>query len=428
MKIISLQAENIKKLVAVEIKPDGNVVQITGKNGQGKTSVLDSIWWALAGVKNVQSVPIRKGEDKAKIRLDLGDLIVTRSFKSGKDGIATSSISVENASGARFPSPQSVLDKLIGSLSFDPLAFARMVPRDQFNTLRKFVPNVDFEAIDEANRSDYTKRTEFNRQAKALTASSNAIEVNIGNTNQNKKIDESALVLDMEMAGRKNFDIQNEIHKREDLQSKARDIQIHADRRRGEAEEMIADASDLEDEGKAITDELSKRPKVQAPVDISTIRAKINNARGINKEIDRLLEKKKYLFQAKRLEEEAEKLTSLMKLREQDKNDKIAAAKLPISGISFGDGSILMDGIPFDQISDSEQLRASLSIAMSLNPKLRVIRVRDGSLLDKDSMEIVSEMAKDKDFQVWIEKVDDSGKVGFVLEDGSLKSKEKAGG
>jgi len=45
MKIISLVAENVKKLVAVEIKPDGNLVEITGKNGQGKTSVLDSIWW-----------------------------------------------------------------------------------------------------------------------------------------------------------------------------------------------------------------------------------------------------------------------------------------------------------------------------------------------------------------------------------------------
>ena len=38
MKIVRLTAENIKRLVAVEITPDGNVVQITGKNGAGKTS------------------------------------------------------------------------------------------------------------------------------------------------------------------------------------------------------------------------------------------------------------------------------------------------------------------------------------------------------------------------------------------------------
>lgn len=49
MKIVSLTAENVKKLTVVEITPAGNLVQITGKNGQGKSSVLDAIWWALAG-------------------------------------------------------------------------------------------------------------------------------------------------------------------------------------------------------------------------------------------------------------------------------------------------------------------------------------------------------------------------------------------
>jgi hypothetical protein len=33
MKIIKLKAENIKKLIAIEITPQGNVVKITGKNG-----------------------------------------------------------------------------------------------------------------------------------------------------------------------------------------------------------------------------------------------------------------------------------------------------------------------------------------------------------------------------------------------------------
>lgn len=50
MKIVQLTAENVKRLTAVSIAPDGNLVQITGRNGQGKTSVLDAIWWALAGM------------------------------------------------------------------------------------------------------------------------------------------------------------------------------------------------------------------------------------------------------------------------------------------------------------------------------------------------------------------------------------------
>ena len=57
MKIIALQAENLKRLVAVDIRPDGNLVQITGKNGAGKTSVLDAIWWCLAGTSHIQAAP-----------------------------------------------------------------------------------------------------------------------------------------------------------------------------------------------------------------------------------------------------------------------------------------------------------------------------------------------------------------------------------
>src|SRR4051812_1903349 len=100
MKIVSLQAENIKRLVAVQITPDGNLVQITGKNGQGKSSVLDAIWWALAGSGNIQAQPIRKGEARGSIRLDLGELVVTRTFTRKGEHDYTTQIAVENAEGA----------------------------------------------------------------------------------------------------------------------------------------------------------------------------------------------------------------------------------------------------------------------------------------------------------------------------------------
>jgi len=77
-------------------------------------------------------------------------------------------------------------------------------------------------------------------------------------------------------------------------------------------------------------------------------------------------------------------------------------------------------GIPFDQASSSEQLRVSMSIAMAANPKLRVIRIQDGSLLDDNSMAAIAETAKANDYQIWIERVDDSGKVGIVIEDGRV--------
>lgn len=75
-KIISLKARNYQRLVAVEITPEGNVVTINGKNGAGKSSVLDSITAALGGVnKRDIPKPIRDGEDSAEIALETDELI-----------------------------------------------------------------------------------------------------------------------------------------------------------------------------------------------------------------------------------------------------------------------------------------------------------------------------------------------------------------
>ena len=59
MKIISLYVENIKKIKAVEIKPEGNTVIISGKNGNGKSSTIDSISMALGGKKLIQTNSLR---------------------------------------------------------------------------------------------------------------------------------------------------------------------------------------------------------------------------------------------------------------------------------------------------------------------------------------------------------------------------------
>jgi energy-coupling factor transporter ATP-binding protein EcfA2 len=147
MKIINLKAENIKKLVAIDITPTGHVVKITGKNGQGKTSILDSIFWALGGTENIQAQPIRQGEKKARVELDLGDMIVTRTFTEGG-----SALTITNKEGLKFPSPQTMLDNLLGRLAFDPLEFMSMDPKKQLETLRALT-GVDVSDLDKKRQS-----------------------------------------------------------------------------------------------------------------------------------------------------------------------------------------------------------------------------------------------------------------------------------
>jgi len=427
VKIISLQAENVKKLVAVEIRPDGNLVQITGKNGQGKTSVLDSIWWALAGASHIQSAPIRKGAAEARIRLDLGELKVTRTFRrAGEDGKETTSISVENADGARYPSPQKMLDALLGELSFDPLEFARMAPADQFNALRRFVPDVDFQAIANADRGDRERRTEVGRFARQERAAAALITTPVDTPEQ--PIDESALVTELEQAGAKNADLEQRIANRRRLADQADAYSKKAAEYRARQEELKRQIEQLEalavkevEKAEELKARVAGAEELPAPVDTAVIRNRIDEARAVNANVRKLDERMKHQARAHQLEQEMETLTAKIEKRQADKEAAIAAAQMPVKGLGFGDGAVLLNGLPFEQASDAEQLRTSVAIAMALNPKLRVIRVRDGSLLDEDALKLLGEVAAERDFQVWIERVDSSGKIGFVLEDGHVR-------
>ena len=137
LTIVELRASNVKRLVAVTIRPDhqGNLVVLGGANGAGKTSVLDAITMALGGREQIPPEPIRRGAEHAEIVVDLGEIVVRRTFTAAGGG----SLTVSNKEGARFQSPQTLLDKLYGTLSFDPLAFARQDPKTQAETLRKLL-------------------------------------------------------------------------------------------------------------------------------------------------------------------------------------------------------------------------------------------------------------------------------------------------
>ncbi len=426
MKIIELHAENIKKLIAVDIRPDSNLVQITGRNGQGKTSTLDCIWWAISGGRSIQTSPIRSGAEKAVIKLDLGEIHITRTFNRQEDGGFTTGLKVVAANGSRFDKPQDVLNTLLGTLSMDPLKFLRASPADQFDMAKAFVPDFDFVANTKARKAAFDERTDVNRRAKEKRSLADAIVLPPGAIP--KAVDPSKLQTQLGEAAQFNSDLATRKARREAaVRDRDRTIQ-ERDRLRALAEDLRQQAADLDAQADSqnsvvtqLEEQLANAEALPDPIDIAAIQDLLSRAAETNALAAKGEQRKAANTEADELEAKALALTKTIDAADKAKEKAIAAAEMPVHGLSFGDEEVLLDGQPFEQASDAQQLRTSIAIAAALNPKLRVIRVREGSLLDDQAMALLDAFADEHDVQIWIERVG-SGPVGFELENGMLKS------
>lgn len=417
MKILKLHAENVKRLKAVEIVPDadGNLVLISGRNNQGKSSVLDSIVWALGGTREVPQRPIRDGQDRAEISLDLGDyeprIRVTRTWTSNDK----SYLRVESAEGAKFASPQKMLDELIGRLSFDPLEFSRLGEKERQRVLRSVaeIP-IDLDELDRLRAAAYEARRELGRDLKqaegALAATPEAPE-----GTPSEEVSAADVAQELADAKAHNQGIESSANRVTSLGRECREIELEITRLQSQLDEQKAKLR----EKAAERDELASRPV--DPISEADIRYRLQTIEDTNANVRTARARQRAKAAVDEARARHEDADAQVKRLDQQRADALGLASFPVPGLGLDEGDVTFEGLPFGQLSSSAQLRISLGIAMALNPKLQVIRITDGSLLDSESMAVIQEMVADKGFQVWIEVVDESGQVGVVIEDGQVK-------
>lgn len=424
LKIIKLEASNIKRLKAVTIKPTGDVVIITGENDSGKTSTLDAIAYALGGKDLIDAVPIRTGASKAKVTVDLGEFKVTRSFS----GLGGSTLTIEDKSGAPARSPQTLLDKLCSRIAFDPLEFKRMTPDKQLDTLRKLV-GLDFTKLDALRKSAYETRTLVNRDLKAAQA--RAAEVEVDPETPDEEVVVSDLMASLTaLQGRNannalkragvNTDEKLLNEAADELKAVEKDIKALEER----LAELRKEQADLAGDITVKSIELGKKKDAVAALvdeDETPLKTKISEAGTINAKVR---DKKRYAAlkaEVEKTQKRTDDLTAEIEGYDKAKSDQLAAAKFPLPGLSFDDTGVLLNGVPFTQGSQAQQLQAAIAIGIAMNPTVRVILVRDASLLDDRSMELVAKMAAEHDMQFWLERVSDDAPGAIIIEDGAVK-------
>jgi DNA repair exonuclease SbcCD ATPase subunit len=511
MRILSFTAENFKKIRVVEIVPKGRTTTITGRNGQGKTSVLDALWALFAGKKAIPEKPVRKGAEKSKLSAVLSDeqdrpyLIAKRVISSDR----TTSLTIEAAPGAERPAgtPQAVLDALIGEMSFDPVEFIRLGgnaagKKRQVEILRGLVKlDVNLDELTNENRLDYGERTNVSRKIAELRAQAAAVIFSPGLPRE--RVDEAEIRERRRQANEANAQVVQRIQEKtrlarvlEDAEEGAErhqqlirdtsaqveqwktahpllmeDLQqaqklgsvlpalietaraITAERLRSALERAKEEAAEYcrvkSEQGANLVATISERSKVleaahhlerevqaavaaarvaweQAPaselVNLSDLDDELSRAELTNREIGKRERRDEIEAEVLKQEAEAARLTRAMEAREEKKRAALAGAKMPVEGLTFDEEKVWFKGIPLEQLGEAEQIRVGCALAMAANPKLRCVPIAHGESLDEESLALIDKLAEEHDFQIFMARVDASGKVGIVLEDGMVQA------
>lgn len=430
-KIIRLEAQNVKRIKAVSIEPTGAAVVVGGRNAQGKSSVLDAIEYALLGGRALPERPIRDGEKVAQVVCELDGLTVRRVI-----GVNGASLVVTGADGERVASPQKVLDRMVGAISFDPLEFVRADARTQVKTLAG-VLGVPVEALDQQRKDLYERRTQVNRALKSYEATAaTAVPEPIAVPSSADLIDEleraQAAARAVEDARREvmgahgylvqcGVDVNAAQAKVEQLERELAQAVRDLDAERAElarAQERKAAAEQAE----AATQAASAEQRA-----VEAIRADLTEHAGLTASAaqqqvawqawrDSVLRRDQHATAAELLTQEIADLDA-----ERARLVADGVARIGLAGLDVAETGVTFHGVPVKQASSAEQLRVAVGIGLAANPEIRVILIREGALLDDQALAEVVAMAAAADAQVWVERVGDGAECSVIIEDGEVQ-------
>lgn len=428
--ITKLQTANVKRLIVAEITPDGELVTVGGKNGAGKSSLLDSIEWALGGTRNIPAKPVRSGQRRAKTNVHLSNgLLVSRVYDaaSGK-----SRLKVTDAEGEAVSSPQTILNKLYGDLTFDPCAFERLQPTEQAAIVRRLA-GVDTAELDKRRAELFAERTDTNREHKRLEARHAAMphhddvpaeEVSLGDLmaelqsateEREKNAQARSAAADLErMVEQDSTGLARLDTEITELRRRLAELEGQRERRGAELDETRARAEQARKAADALTDP-----------DLEPIKERIQSAEAVTAKVRANRERERVHHEAQIFADTAEQLTAKLEAIDDEKERLLRDAKMPIEGLGFDLDGVTLHGVPLEQASQAERLRVSVAMGLALNPTLRVLLIRDGSRLDTDGLRMVAEMAREAGAQVWLEMVvrteADAEECSVIIEDGMVR-------
>lgn len=412
MNLLAIKARNWLGLEAVEIQPSGPVTEISGANGAGKSATLSAFVCALTGKESIPADPVRHGADEAEIDVTFDELrirLVVQPDRSTK-------LVVTNAEGFTASKPQAMLNGLYSKL-IDPVEFSHMKPAEQRALVAELVGlSGMLDELARADESDRANRRDVNRDLKAAEARLAAMP----EVAAVEPVDVSATLAEIRAAREHNAAVVREHQRRDGELQAAAGYRAKAQGCRDEAQRLLDQAAKLDATATEMEEVIAGMANVPDPIDLDELDARLEDAETLNAQHRAWADRIGAVALVEKLGIESQQYTDALAQREAERRAVIEAADLPIEGLGFGDDCLTYKGKRLDNISTAESICVCTAIAMAMSPKIKVLLVKDWSLLDSKSRAMVTAMAQTKGYMVLAEVVDESGEVGFYIEDGRV--------
>jgi len=406
MHIHTLEVEGVRRIKHVTITPDGAVTIIGGKNGQGKSSLIAAVEMLFGGKKMFGDDPVNRNVDVAVITCDIGEFKITRRIVPSGE----TTVKIEASDGHKVGSPETFLQSLFDSLTFDPSAFLRMDAKQQLETLRKVV-GLDTSALDQERQKVYAERTQIGRDVDSAKKQLDAAPAHHDDAPK-EEVSAEAIVADLDDANRHN----NKINL---IDAQGKEVKATIERLERELAEARQKRETLIEARKLA---ISQRKDVGADgrVDTAAISDSLSSVEKTNKKVreNARREELKKAWNTK----SAEYYAKSKRISEIDDEKKrlIAEAKFPVEGLSIDDDGVKLNGVAFANASTAEKLRVSFALACAKNPKLKVAMIREGSMFDEDSLALIASLAEETGTQVFMERVGKGEECSIIIQDGEV--------
>lgn len=405
-KVRTLRVQKLRNVIDVSFDFDEHLVKISWENWAGKSTIVDAIFLAIKGKTYLgrgreASNLITKWQDESKIEVTLESnekkLTITR--KIDEKGKVTLDI-VSSDWGKLY---QADLDVLLSEFTIDPLEFTRKSSKEQYEIVKE-LSWVDTTEVD-AQIQEQEKKTQEVRaihRAKQWAVKDFWPRENVETMSASEILDESTKYHNhlTHING-----LENKVESCEKrLESIDDDIAEYEEKIRQLKEEKKQTNQEYMDaQGKLAEVDMSKE---ETQAQISELKERQANIEENNKKAEeykmyvRLLDERKQSEDT--LKENEKALDDLRDTRKQ----LIEWANMPIEWLAFDEKEgVLIDWLPLDQLSSAQQLVLACRIATTQNPNMKVIYIKDGSLLDSNSMELITKLANDEDYQIFVERV-----------------------